>query len=279
MEARRTVEPGRGEPQATQAEGAGTAPPAELAARPLFEPLRGVLEALGGAGPCELGPLNTLATHTLGRGEVRFVPPDPMDIVYEERIATRGEVVTRPGNWHDFFNALVWLRFPQSKRCLARLHVEGMGAQAPGGQRGPLRDAATQFDESGVIVAASDADLIGLLAQRRWKELFWNRRSEVIADMRFLVFGHGLYDALRAPFYRICGRAAAVVVPRSVLEADVGRLCASVDAIVAQRFAERVWYPRPKSLLALPLLGIPGVCAGSERAEYYDDTLQFRPPP
>ena len=59
----------------------------------------------------------------------------------------------------------------------------------------------------------------------------------------------------------------------------VETLCGHADGLLAGRFAERTWYPRPKALLALPLLGIPGVCADNEHAGYYDDTLQFRPPP
>ena len=77
----------------------------------------------------------------------------------------------------------------------------------------------------------------------------------------------------------ICGRAATVVVAQSVLDDCVERQCAHVDVILAQRFAARTFYPQPKALLALPLLGIPGVCADNERPDYYDDALQFRPPP
>jgi hypothetical protein len=84
---------------------------------------------------------------------------------------------------------------------------------------------------------------------------------------------------LRAPFYRMCGRAALVVASRTVIEASPAEQCRHADAVLAERFSTDAWYPRPKSLLALPLLGIPGVCPQSERAEYYRDPLQFRPPP
>lgn len=256
---------------------------AQLARRPLFEPLRSLLLALPGPNPSSLSALNDLMASDGGRqadgAAMRFVAPDDMPIAYEERIVSRGEIVTRPGNWHDFFNALVWMRFPRTKYRLAALHAKGMRSPAPDGRRGPIRDAATQFDESGIVVAASDPALLELLAQRQWKALFWNRRDSVRRNMRFAVFGHGLYDALRAPFYRICGRAATIVVPQSCLDAPVDALCAHVDSILDERFAQRSWYPRPKALLALPLLGIPGVCAENETSDYYDDVVQFRPPP
>jgi hypothetical protein len=251
---------------------------AELAGRPLFEPLRGLMQALPGAGPGGLALLNALASN-ITSDPVRFVAPDDNALAYEERIVASSEVVTRPGNWHDFFNALVWMRFPHTKRCLAALHAAGMRAPRADGRRGAVCDAATQFDESGVVVAASDTTLLDLLAARRWKELFWTRRNEVKERMRFVVFGHGLYDALRAPFYRICGRAAVLSLPQDCLEASVESLCGWADAILAERFADGTWYPRPRALLALPLLGIPGVCTDNERAQYYDDVVQFRPPP
>ncbi|MPZ45149.1 MAG: DUF3025 domain-containing protein [Betaproteobacteria bacterium] len=292
-----------------QNDSGAAAPLGELARRPLFEPLRALLEALPGSGPCDLAALNALfsghaekatddpahqqhqqhqqhqrGVHTAGpivpaAGAIRLVAPDDAPIAYEQRIVARAEIVTRPHNWHDFFNALVWLRFPQTKHRLAALHAAGMKSPARDGRRGPIRDAATQFDESGIVVAASDAHLLDLLAERRWKDLFWARRRDVGQRMRFVVFGHGLYDALRAPFYRICGRAAVVVVPQTCIDAPAETLCARVDPILAERFARRTWYPRPKTLLALPLLGIPGVCAGNEDPAYYDDAVQFRPPP
>jgi hypothetical protein len=217
---------------------------------------------------------------TAGGSVLRFVVPDAAAIGYEERIFTTGEVVTRPDNWHDFFNALVWMRFSQTKAALNALHVRIMRRGIAGNGRGPVRDAATQFDESGIVVASADSSLLDLLARRCWQELFWVRRADVVKSMRFLVFGHGLYDALHAPFYLMCARAATIEVERDVIDRDAVALCTHVDTTLAQRFAaEGAWYPRPRALLALPVLGIPGVTAASECAEYYADTEQFRPRP
>ena len=109
-------------------------------------------------------------------------------------------------------------------------------------------------------------------------KLFWTRRAEATAGMRFLVFGHGLYDALRAPFYRICGRAALFVVDRTIIERDPPALCGAIDPLLAARLRDD-YYPRPRALLALPLLGIPGVTPDNASSAYYDDERQFRPPP
>ena len=257
----------------------------ELSTQPLYAPLAGLFELLPGGGCADIDALNALLgvqavpPRSLHGQPIRFVHPDPGVRNYEQAIHATGRVPTRPGNWHDFFNALMWVRFPRTKAALNGLHVREMQRPHGGAGRGSVRDAATQFDESGLVVLSSDPTLFELLQQRRWHELFWVRRAQVTTGMRFLVFGHGLYDALRAPFYRMCGRAALVAASRAIIEAQPAEQCRHADAVLCERFSTDVGYPRPKSLLALPLLGIPGVCAHNERAEYYLDSLQFRPPP
>jgi len=67
---------------------------------------------------------------------VRFVPPrtrhDEGRPYYELHIAQTGEVETRPGNWHDLFNALAWVAFPRRK---AAINGATRG-DARGGRRG-----------------------------------------------------------------------------------------------------------------------------------------------
>lgn len=256
--------------------------PCDLAVRALFAPIADWLTRSTASDLPSCAQLNDWIRDPSVCGAVpprfSFVTPDRMPLGYEQRIHERGEVVTRPHNWHDFFNALVWMRFPRSKRALNEVHLRFAPRRGTGAGRGPVRDAVTQFDESGIIVASADASLLDLLERRSWKELFWIRRAEVVETMRFLVFGHGLYDALRAPFHRICGRAAAIVVDRGAIEGEIAGLCDCLDRLLAARFAAD-YYPRPRALLALPLLGIPGVTAENAAADYYDDVEQFRPPP
>jgi len=254
--------------------------PAELAERPLFGPLAPLLRDLQDVA--DLDHLNALARacepqpRATSGPPIRFVEPDDAPTAYEHRVHTLGEVITRPGNWHDFFNALVWLRFPRTKAALNALHVDEMARQRSPA-RGPLRDAATQFDESGVVILSADPSLFGLLQAHCWGELFWARRADVIRQMRFLVFGHGVYDALRAPFHGLCGRSALVDVAPELIAASEDVQIQHADAVLARRFDERTWYPRPKCLLPLPMLGIPGVDPRNEALSYYEDARQFRP--
>ena len=63
-----------------------------------------------------------------GGAPIRFVPPAvpsrEFSAQYEVRIFETGEVQTRPDNWHDLFNALVWLAFPRTKAVLNRSRSE-----------------------------------------------------------------------------------------------------------------------------------------------------------
>jgi len=103
---------------------------------------------------------------------IKFVPSTELDDgAYEHRIYTTGQVSTRPDNWHDLFNALVWMRFPRIKIAMNTLHFHAYSEQTAG-SRGPLRDALTLFDECGVIVFSNHLDKLNSLAERRWAEVF-----------------------------------------------------------------------------------------------------------
>ncbi|HEY2629457.1 MAG TPA: DUF3025 domain-containing protein, partial [Usitatibacter sp.] len=125
--------------------------------------------------------LTALAAHAVtSRGmPLRFVAPrehtDRERRYYELHIAATGEIETRRDNWHDLFNALAWIAFPHAKATINAQHaaiLEERG-EAETKRRGPERDALTLFDEGGVLVASADPALQQLIADFRWKELFW----------------------------------------------------------------------------------------------------------
>ena len=94
---------------------------------------------------------------------LRFITQEelPEGIAYEAHISATGKVPTRE-NLHDFFNALVWLSFPQIKRQLNALQAAQIATLGIGKSRGPARDAATIFDENGPIeqkLSGTESDL------------------------------------------------------------------------------------------------------------------------
>ena len=194
---------------------------------------------------------------------------------YEERIFRTGEVATRPGSWHDLFNALAWLAFPRTKAVLNRLHHDELARRGDGPARGTARDVATLFDEGGLVVACSSPELGRLLHEFRWKRLFWERRAEVARSMRFLVFGHAILEHSLAPFKGVTAKALVLDVPEESL--DDAALVGSLDARAAEHFARTEALASTQSLQPLPVLGIPGWTPESEDPAFYDDTAVFRP--
>jgi len=219
-------------------------------------------------------------TKSAGGARIRFVPPGPaskdFDSQYEVRVFRSGEVQTRADDWHDFFNALVWLAFPRTKAVLNRHHVEEMHARRGEALRGTARDVLTLFDEGGVVVACADARLAELLRRFRWKELFWERRADFIASVRCVVFGHAIYEKALEPYKGVTAKALIVDVGASFFDASPEAQLRSLDARASEYFTAPESLASTRALSPLPVLGIPGWDPANERAKYYDDTVQFR---
>ena len=248
---------------------------------PALHPLSAFLAPWLADGVPDLDVLNELAARCAlvsGSGaSLRFVRPVADDRGYEERAYREGTIATRPGNRHDLFNALIWLAFPRSKAALNRRHHDSLVLARTAGStgRGTLRDALTQFDECGVVVAGTAPDLWRALGEHRWREVFVERRDELLHSTRFIVFGHASHDALAMPFIGLCGKALFVEVDVTWLGLPALAALAALDARLAARFVTDDFSPRDWQ--PLPLLGIPGAAADNEQPDYYDDTRQFRP--
>jgi hypothetical protein len=198
---------------------------------------------------------------------------------YEPRVYLRGELQSRERNWHDLFNLLAWLAFPRTKAALNERHFHSLVAQRRAGaaNRGPAQDALTLLDEGGMIVASSSGDLLELIRAFEWKKLFWGRRDDVRARMRFFVLGHALYEKSLAPFSGITARAILLEATDESLRAPPAVLRAELDARAAAYIADQTALSATRDLAPIPVLGVPGWCVENERADYYDDARCFRP--
>ena len=256
----------------------GTSLPA--LAHPSFAGVRRSLRAAGG----DLDRLTLAALDTAARtasppivsgagAPIRFVVADGRQsaLDYETRIHDYGEVATRIGERHDLLNALCWLSFPHVKRRCNALHVAHARTGSAG--RGAIRDATTLFDESGVIALCRDPSLGRLLAGRRWKTLFVERRNDARSALRFFVCGHAVLEKLLAPYAGITARVLVVPWDGTFERSDEDlraeadrRAAAALDAIAG-----------PADLPPLPLAGIPGWDPRSVDPAFYDDVRVFRP--
>jgi len=262
---------------------------AALLASPWLAALHAVLRRLPAGHFPALADLNALAVErgalSGGGARLRFVPGGTkvrdFDAQYEVRVYRSGEVPTRALSWHDLFNALAWLAFPRTKAVLNRRHYEASSARRGeafrGAPRGTARDVLTLFDEGGILVGCADPALAGLLRGFRWKELFWQRRAEVAARMRFHVFGHAIHEKSLAPFRGVTAKALVVAMAPEALARPVEAQVAVLDASAAEYFSGPEALGSTRLLAPLPVLGIPGWTPENADPSYYDDVTQFRP--
>ena len=232
---------------------------------PLFEGYGEYLDLLTAAHWPEIDVLNA----RMPASAPRFVAQDAVLLAdglhYEARIA-QGRIATRTENWHDLFNALVWMRHPGIKHALNRQqcrHVDRIGTR----ERSPAQQALTQFDESGVIVQVRDASLLELWDRHDWMALFVaNADRWRNGDIAFAaVVGHALMEQMLVPGRLLVGKCLVVVGE-------------AVDAVarVAESISVGTSLAASAELRPLPLAGIPGWHAG-QSAAFYAQEDYFRP--
>jgi len=255
----------------------------------MFRPLQPVFTQLEGDSFPGIKEWNALlARHypdiTVNNGcLLHFVPQEAgrqgFESQYEPRCYLTGEVQTRPDNWHDFFNALVWLTFPKAKAAINARHYQALvhAAEVTTSQRGKVRDMATLLDESGVIVVCANAELAELICTFKWKELFWIHRERVCREMGFYIFGHGLYEKARQPYVGMTGQGLILGVPPEFFGWTLHAQLNYLDARVAEYLDDPEHCLSSRELHPVPLLGVPGWAAENNNAVYYDNTLYFRP--
>jgi Protein of unknown function (DUF3025) len=260
---------------------------------PLFAPLHPVLAELESDNFPALEACNALlaARHppvTVQCGmQLRFVAQQsgrlPFELQYEPRCYLTGEVPTRADNLHDLFNALVWLTFPKTKSILNARHYHALMEEIASGTagRGAVRDVNTLLDETGVIVVYADEDLAGLLRSFRWKELFWQRREQVMSqsskqNMGFCLFGHGLYEKALRPYVGMTGQGLLIKVDQEFFSWPAVLQLMHLDSKLSSYLAMPEHCRNTRDLSPVPLLGVPEWAADNVQESYYDNTEYFR---
>jgi hypothetical protein len=202
-----------------------------------------------------------------GGAPVRFVPQSelPAGEAYESYIFHSKQCPTREG-LHDFFNGLMWHRFPRTKARLNQLQAAQIGVDGIGQVRGPLRDALTLFDENMAFLRAPRPLWDALLA-KRWPVVFGDLRP-LWAQSQLQLFGHALLEKLVLPRKAI---TAHVLLVQPGTEA-----IADLDAWVATTLSATQLAAKP--FANLPVLGVPGWWPANEDPAFYQDPAVFRAP-
>jgi hypothetical protein len=115
-----------------------------------------------------------------------------------------------------------------------------------------------------------------LIVDFAWKELFWSRRAELDASMRFFAFGHALYEQALEPYIGMVAKTVFVPVDELFFMLPVESQVAQADALLAAHFSSRAKFPSPKAMAPMPVLGVPGWHFADQDEAFYDDARHFR---
>ncbi|WP_414830270.1 DUF3025 domain-containing protein [Alteromonas sp. H39] len=213
------------------------------------------------------------------RGQATFFANDGR--YYEEIINQDSVVPTRENNWHDLFNACIWMQFPHTKQRLNQLHVDDINSVGLH-PRTARRNRLTHFDECGVVLVVEDEHrdvantLLGALASHAWEEVLWHQRALWSSTIQPYMFGHANLEMMLSPFIGLTGKWLAVCVPDGFSSLPVVEKWKVVDAALVARLDALDNFQPQHILRPLPLLGIPGWWHEQTMA-FYQNKDYFRP--
>lgn len=219
--------------------------------------------------------LNREFDHANNNHEIlQFLPQDANlpypQMAYEERIFKHGVIATR-NNWHDFFNAMVWKRFPCIKSALNGIHHQEMLKQS-GSVRSRKRDLLTLFDECGVIVVA-DQKYLSLIKNHQWQALFVDHQQAWIDNkINLLTFGHAMFEKYLQPYVGMTAQAMLLVNDGTFKTSSI----TAIDQYLGGAITDELLLTKKADLSPLPVLGIPGWHQQQDES-FYANTNYFRP--
>ncbi|MCW8909019.1 MAG: DUF3025 domain-containing protein [Gammaproteobacteria bacterium] len=201
--------------------------------------------------------------------------PTKLEDHYEPRIYLKHELQTRTENWHDFFNAMVWLTFRNTKLILNKLHYHAAIERPAGTNRSQLENAITLFDECGIIIISDKEALLEMIRQHQWKELFVDNKDSFNKHIYCYVFGHAMYEKALAPYIGMTCQALLINSTELINSCRNNRL-SDIDNTIADCWDSHQ-ITSTDDLNPFPLLGIPDLHKDNSEASFYDNTDYFRP--
>lgn len=222
---------------------------------------------------------------TLAGQDLRIVAQDGKPANFEEHYAPRiymtGEIQTRSENWHDFFQYLTWFMFPETKAVINSIHIPHARARIEqGGQLGartPIENMLSLFDEGGAVLVSSDPELLQLVRDFDWQELFWQRREQLPSSLDCVVFGHAMYEKGLAPYIGMTANCILLECEADYFTQDWRQRLRWLDGQLAAIFRDGGQYQKPKDLQPFPILGMPGWDPSNDQLSYYQNMAYFRP--
>jgi hypothetical protein len=94
--------------------------------------------------------------------------------------------------------------------------------------------------------------------------------------MRFVLFGHAMYEKALHPFVGMTAKSVLLHAPVAALHLEDGAFTEQIDRRLADYVGDARNLTRGRSLAPLPVLGVPGWWPQNELGEFYDDVSHFR---
>jgi len=187
----------------------------------------------------------------------------------EKKIPIRKEVV------HDYFNALTWLAFPNSKKKLNKKNFTLLEQNYLNGNKNRPRniDLTTLLDESGIIILTKNSYLASLIRQKKWKTVFWDNRNMVKESFRFFLFGHSLFEKIMNEYIGTAARA--LIISNDNFSLDKITI-SNVDKILSQYIDNDFFFKNLEKTVSVPLFAIPGWSNLNEKQEFYQGNEYLR---
>lgn len=216
---------------------------------------------------------------------LRFVPQDK-DLLadglsFEQRVSECGEIATRLGSLHDFYSALMWLRFPRVKLAVNSIHLRGIALHGTK-IRSRHQQAITHLDEAGAWLVSSDPDLLALADAHLWHRLFFENaerwQSRPLPKIEARIFGHAIFELMHQPHQLLAAKIIVVRAQEDYFSLSPPEKDAVLDQLIAEALQTDQAGVDPKWLPTLPLSGIPGWQAVQDQA-FYQTAPCFRGKP
>lgn len=253
-----------------------------------FDQITHVLDALGQRLTLDLTGLSLL-NQQLQRSEftshLRFVAQNK-DLLedglsFEQRVSIRGEIATRLGSLHDFYSALMWLRFPRIKLAVNRIHLRGIELHGTK-VRSRHQQAITHLDEAGAWLVSCDGDLLALADAHQWRDLFFENadqwRAHPSPSIEARVFGHAIFELMYQPHQLLAAKIIVVRAPQNYFSLSPAKKDELLDKLIADALTSDRAAVDPKWLPTLPLSGIPEWQSAQDLA-FYQTAPCFRGKP
>ena len=192
---------------------------------------------------------------------------------YEPRVYLKKELQTRTENWHDFFNAMIWLQFPKTKTVLNQLHFSSASNREKGSNRSTLENRITQFDECGALIISDNEFLLELLKQHRWQELFVENKALLESSLRCIVFGHAIHEKALAPYIGMTCHCL-LTNDKNLLSNVINNEYSAVDKFLSDQWKNEI-SANPGKFHAFPILGLPNYWPKQD-FDFYSNKKYFR---